>query len=131
MLKARRTETILARLPGRCSACLRLAGRGITSAREILSERVSLLASPFAAPQKQRRNSLKVMANVDEIANKRSKLKADQTNVTGTSDEEVRPPPDGKGAGEIEKNKQRYNHQNIEQLISLGPGVKGAIGNVV
>lgn len=30
----------------------------------------SLLASPFAAPQEQRCNSLKVMANVDEIANK-------------------------------------------------------------
>jgi hypothetical protein len=63
----------------------------------------SLLASPFAAPQKQRRNSLKVMANVDEIANKRSKLKADQTNVTGTSDEEVRPPPDGKGAARLRR----------------------------
>jgi hypothetical protein len=59
------------------------------------------------------------MANIDEMANKRSKLKADQTNVTGTSDEEVRPRPDGKGAAEIEKNKQRYKHPSIEQLISL------------
>src|SRR5438105_11313361 len=71
------------------------------------------------------------MANVDEIANKCSKLNADQRNVTGASDEQIRPPPNGKGAAEIEKKEQGYKRPNVEQLISLGVGVKGAIGNVV
>ena len=98
---------------------------------KIFADAFSLFASPFAAPQEHRRNSLKVMANVDEIANKRSKLNADQPNVTGAGDEQIRPVPDGKGAAEIEKNEQGYKRPNVEQLISPGAGVKGAIGNVV
>jgi hypothetical protein len=51
--------------------------------------------------------------------------------MTSVGDEQIRPVPDGKGAAEIEKKEQGYKRPNVEQLISLRAGVKGAIGNVV
>ena len=59
----------------------------------------------FAAPQEQRRDSVEVTCDVDEIANERNELRADQPNVTGVSDKEIGSAANGKCAPEIEKEK--------------------------
>jgi hypothetical protein len=47
--------------------------------------------------------------------------------VIGASDKHIRPAPDGKGAPDIEKEEQGNQHQDVEQLISPGTGVKRPI----
>src|SRR5260370_30076111 len=83
------------------------------------------------APQDKWRDDAEETGHVEEIPNKRNQLRADQPNVTGASDKEIRRSANGEGAPEIKKEKQGNKHPNVEQLIGPGARVKGSIGIVI
>jgi len=82
------------------------------------------------APQDKWRNDAKETGHVEEVPNKRNELRADQPNVTGANDKEIRPSANSECAPEIEKEKQGNKHPNVEQLIGPGARIKGPIGIV-
>ncbi len=83
------------------------------------------------APQNKWRDDAEETSHVEEIPNKRNQLRADQPNVTGASDKEIRRSANGECAPEIKKEKQGNKHPNVEQLIGPGARVKGSIGIVI
>src|SRR5260370_33293256 len=82
------------------------------------------------APQDKWRNDAKETGHVEEVPNKRNELRADQPNVTGANDKEIRPSANSECAPEIEKKKQGNKHPNVEQLIGPGARIKVPIGIV-
>src|SRR5262249_23032279 len=65
---------------------------------------------------------------VNQVADKRNQLGANQPNVTGTSDEQIGPPPNGEYGEEIEDNQRGNKQSDVEQLIRSGAGVKSVLG---
>jgi len=83
------------------------------------------------APQDKWRDDAEETGDVEEVHNKRNQLRADQPNVTGASDKEIRPYANGECGSEVEKEKQRNKHPNVEQLIGPGARVKDPIGIII
>src|SRR5438477_8004570 len=76
------------------------------------------------------RDDAEETGHVEEIPNKRNQLRADQPNMTGASEKEIRPSTNGGCAPEIKKEKQGNKHPNVEQLIGPGAHIKAPIGIV-
>src|SRR4029077_7519278 len=96
--------------------------------------RFAILILPLVrlmAPQDKRRDDAEETRDVEEVHNKRKELRADQPNVAGASDKEIRAYANGECAPEIENEKQGNKHPNVEQLIGPGARVKDPIGIVI
>src|SRR5260370_38966919 len=77
------------------------------------------------APQDKWRNDAKETGHVEEVPNKRNQLRADQPNVTGANNKEIRPSANGECGPEIEKEKQWNKHPTVQQLVGLDRDVNG------
>ena len=70
--------------------------------------RFAILILPLVrltAPQDKRRDDAEETGNVEQVHNKRNQLRADQPDVTGASDKEIRPPANRERARQIKKEK--------------------------
>ncbi len=81
-------------------------------------------------PQDERRDNAEETSDVKKVPSERNELRADQPNVTGASDKEIRPAANRECAPDVKKEKQGDKRPNIEQLIGLSACVQGLIGGV-
>jgi len=94
------------------------------------ANQISLPLVRLPAPQNERRDYAEETSDVKKVSSERNELRADQPNVTGASDKEIRPAANRERAPEVEKEKQGNKYPNIEQLIGPGARVQGLIGSV-
>ena len=74
-------------------------------ADHLAANEVSLPLLRLSAPQNERRDHAEETSDVKEVPSERNELRADQPNVTGASDKEIRPAANRQRARQIKKEK--------------------------
>ena len=69
------------------------------------ANQISLPLVRLPAPQNERRDYAEETSDVKEVPSERNELRADQPNVTGASDKEIRPAANRQRARQIKKEK--------------------------